>query len=201
MISNYRPTQAFINWANAELQTCYAGDDGEIIERPDAPVPPPFDVGFPSNSTEFLAATTPTWGGNGKFKGLMYSPGVQSFSIVDPFFHLYSFEIALDDVELRSMAGKLSGTVGIEYAVDTFLGLSSFQPTGLKLLDTFPVQVPLRLFRSETFTAAVYGYQHVLETVHVRLFTVPRAEGSAASFVEVMGKLASQFLPNEQGGG
>eukprot|EP00961_Rhodomonas_salina_P292216 3932741-Rhodomonas_salina.1 len=57
--------------------------------------------------------------------------GVVNLAMTDPFFGQYDFEIRVDEVELRSLAGQLRGTVGVEYTVDTFLGLANFRSAPL----------------------------------------------------------------------
>lgn len=47
--------------------------------------------------------------------------------VIDPFIRQYTATFYLDDVELRQKAGILRGTVGVEYTIDTFVGLANFK--------------------------------------------------------------------------
>jgi len=127
---------------------------------------PDFDITFPSRRSQFLNP--------GKFKGMTASPGVVDLTNLDPFFGQYSFEIHLDEVELRSKAGKLKGTVGVEHTVDTYLGLANFRPTGLPVLDTFAIQTNIHLEKTSFFTVSTHGTNDYtfLEYVNMRLVQI-----------------------------
>jgi len=127
---------------------------------------PPFDITFPSNRASFLHA--------GKFKGMTASPGIVSLVNTDPFFGQFDFEIKLDEVELRSKAGKLKGTVNVEHTVDTYLGLANFRPTGGAVLDTFATQTALHMEKTSFFTVSTHGTNEYtfLEYVNMRLVSI-----------------------------
>jgi len=178
-----------------------------------ANVDPDFDVTFPSNRASFLQV--------GKFAGMPASPGIVDLTHVDPFFGQYRFEIHLDEVELRTKAGKLRGTVGIEHTVDTFLGLSNFRPTGLNVLDTFAMQVAIHLEKTSFFSVSTHGVNDYtfLEYVNLRLVTVYEqdtdfSDGSgevsqdliatssslSADYIQVTFTLSSQIDINQNSG-
>jgi hypothetical protein len=133
---------------------------------------PPFDVTFPPMRTMFLSRSS--FLSPGKFKGMTDSPGVVALDMTDPFFGQFDFEIQLDEVELRSKAGKLRGTVGVEHTIDTYLGLSNFRPTGTHILDTFSVQTALHLEKTSFFTVSTHGTNEYtfLEYVNMRLVEI-----------------------------
>jgi len=71
--------------------------------------------------------------------------------VVDPYVGIYKARFYLDEVELRTLAGQLRGTVGVEHTVDTFLGLINLSPTGTSVLDTFATQAALHLEKTSFF--------------------------------------------------
>eukprot|EP00961_Rhodomonas_salina_P044811 601704-Rhodomonas_salina.1 len=93
---------------------------------------------------------------------------------LDPFFGQYGFEIHLDEVELRSFAGKLEGTIGVEHTVDTFIGLANFRTTGLVTLDTFATQAALHLEKTNFFSVSTHGVNEYtfLRYINLRLVEV-----------------------------
>mmetsp|Transcript_28803 Transcript_28803/g.68855 ORF Transcript_28803/g.68855 Transcript_28803/m.68855 type:complete len:1495 (+) Transcript_28803:34-4518(+) len=129
----------------------------------------PWDITFPSQSMGFL---------EGKFKGMPASPGVVALTELDPFFGQYAYEVQLDEVELRSRAGKLRGTVGVEHTVDTFIGISNFKPTGSAALDSAAMQVNIHLEKTDYFAVSSHGVNDYtfLDYVNMRLVEVLKAD-------------------------
>jgi len=181
-----------------------------------------WDETYPAQPLSFLDV--------GKFKGMNASPGVTNLTNLDPFFGQYFFEIKLDEVELRSRAGKLKGTVGVEHTVDTFLGLANFRPTGLKILDTFATQTNIHLEKTSFFSVSTHGVNEYtfLEYVNMRLVqildedadfsgdavdtngngddeaadrTVRTDTAGNAAYVQVTFTMGPQYQPNMQSGG
>lgn len=165
-LANYRPSQAFASWATSSLEYC-EGADGEVIDRPgynETEQGVVVDVDFPANPLGFL---------DGPFSGLTHSK-VANMTELDPFFGQYGFEIHLDEVELRSFAGKLEGTIGVEHTVDTFIGLANFRTTGLVTLDTFATQAALHLEKTNFFSVSTHGVNEYtfLRYINLRLVEV-----------------------------
>eukprot|EP00961_Rhodomonas_salina_P026430 356852-Rhodomonas_salina.2 len=69
------------------------------------------------------------------FKGIPLST-IKHAAVIDEYIGMYTATLNLDERELRTLAGQLRGTVGVEHAVDTFVGLASFGITGSKVLGT-----------------------------------------------------------------
>jgi len=171
----------------------------------------PFDVPFPNNYMNFL---------QGPFKGMSATSGVVNLTMTDPFFGQYDFEIRVDEVELRSLAGQLRGTVGVEYTVDTFLGLANFRPTGVTALDTFATQTNIHLEKTNFFSVSTHGVNEYtfLEYVNMRLVQVLKEDADFsgdsesadrtvrtntagnAAYVQVTFTMGPQYQPNESGG-
>eukprot|EP00961_Rhodomonas_salina_P195075 2633713-Rhodomonas_salina.3 len=86
----------------------------------------------------------------------------------------FEFTIHLDEVELRSKAGKLRGTVGVEHTIDTYLGLANFRTTGLAVLDTFATQTNIHLEKTSFFSVSTHGVNEYtfLEYVNMRLVMI-----------------------------
>eukprot|EP00961_Rhodomonas_salina_P182818 2468288-Rhodomonas_salina.1 len=80
----------------------------------------------------------------------------------------------LDEKELREMAGKVRGTVGVEHTVDTFLGFAEFKPTGTKVLDPFATQANIHLEKTSFFSVSTHGVNDYtfLEYINLRLVAV-----------------------------
>jgi len=172
-----------------------------------------WDETYPAQPLSFLDV--------GKFKGMNASPGVTNLTNLDPFFGQYFFEIKLDEVELRSRAGKLKGTVGVEHTVDTFLGLANFRPTGIAALDTFATQTAIHLEKTSFFSVSTHGVNEYtfLEYVNMRLVMILNedADNSGASeagdrtvrtnrtgnaaYVQVTFTMGEQYQPNLDSGG
>mmetsp|Transcript_28804 Transcript_28804/g.68867 ORF Transcript_28804/g.68867 Transcript_28804/m.68867 type:complete len:1587 (+) Transcript_28804:96-4856(+) len=140
--------------------------DDDLITADD----PVWDIPFPLRYQTFLDV--------GKFKGMNASPGVTKLKNLDPFFGQFSFEIKLDEVELRSKAGQLRGTVGVEHTVDTFIGISNFKPTGSAALDSAAMQVNIHLEKTDYFAVSSHGVNDYtfLDYVNMRLVEVLKAD-------------------------
>jgi len=155
----------------------------------------------------------------GKFRG-MDKAWVEFKGIVDPYIRQYQATLFLDEEELRQKAGMLSGTVGVEHTVDTFIGLANFKPTGLKFLDSFATQVALHFEKTSFFTVASHGSNDYtfLQYVNLRLVAVYNQDTDfsetsseqgdrttrtvatgAAHYVQVTFTLGAQYQPIETG--
>lgn len=156
---------------------------------------------------------------SGTFSG-MTSATVTFQSEVDPFIKQYTAQVQLDEKELRQNAGMMSGTVGVEYTVDTFIGLANFKPTGLEFLDMFAMQVLIHLEKTSFFSVATHGENQYtfLEYVNVRLIAVynedtdfsensseqtkdfSRTDSTAAAhYMQVTFTIGAQYQPIETG--
>lgn len=60
----------------------------------------------------------------GPFSGMENESNVVFTGLLDPYIQQYKAVVVLDEVALRNKAGLLRGTVGVEYTVDTFIGIS-----------------------------------------------------------------------------
>eukprot|EP00961_Rhodomonas_salina_P101647 1367359-Rhodomonas_salina.3 len=222
-VMDYRPTQAFVDWVDEmEDYLCQGRDfpyvavlDRSNYNETEANPSPFIDVNFPWHSTvphRFL---------DGQFKGMPNSPGVVSTTTLDPFFYQYSATIKLDEVELRQLAGKLRGTVGVEHTVDTFLGFVNFRPTGLPVVDAFATQANIHLEKTNFFSVSTHGENAYtfLEYVNMRLISIynqdidfsglnesadrtVRTDSSGnANYVQVTFTMGAQYAPNLVSGG
>mmetsp|Transcript_15046 Transcript_15046/g.30313 ORF Transcript_15046/g.30313 Transcript_15046/m.30313 type:complete len:1145 (+) Transcript_15046:57-3491(+) len=200
-LANYRTTVAFEEWAD-DLTVC-SDDNGEVL-----------------SSTNKAPADPLTFLESGKFVGMPNSPGVTALTLTDPFFGQFDFTIQLDEVELRTMAGQLRGTVGVEHTIDTFLGLTNFRITGIEALDPFSTQVAIHLEKTSFFTVSTQGTNDYtfLEYVNLRLVTIYKedadfsgtAESGAttvrtdsadpADYIQVTFTLGSQYNVNTNDG-
>mmetsp|Transcript_12391 Transcript_12391/g.24659 ORF Transcript_12391/g.24659 Transcript_12391/m.24659 type:complete len:1487 (+) Transcript_12391:138-4598(+) len=113
--------------------------------------PPECQGSNPENS-DFLiikGASQGMAGLEGSFDGLSGS------SVENVQGSMYRVQVA--EEEMRSMAGKFSGVVGVQYQVETFIGFANLVPTGTNLLDMVITQVPIVLEKSDLFTVATHG--------------------------------------------
>eukprot|EP00287_Rhodomonas_sp_CCMP768_P025242 CAMPEP_0202852928 /NCGR_PEP_ID=MMETSP1389-20130828/90220_1 /ASSEMBLY_ACC=CAM_ASM_000865 /TAXON_ID=302021 /ORGANISM="Rhodomonas sp., Strain CCMP768" /LENGTH=604 /DNA_ID=CAMNT_0049531463 /DNA_START=38 /DNA_END=1850 /DNA_ORIENTATION=- len=201
-LANYRTTVAFEAWGDT-LTDCSGTEVGEIL-----------------SSTNKAPADPLTFLESGKFVGMPNSPGVTALELMDPFFGQFDFTIQLDEVELRTMAGQLRGTVGVEHTIDTFLGLTNFRITGIEALDPFSTQVAIHLEKTSFFHGLDEGTNDYtfLEYVNLRLVTIYKEDadfsGSAesgattvrtdsadpADYIQVTFTLGSQYNVNTNDG-
>lgn len=138
---NYRPTQGFVDWLDANpdlMENCevtpWAKENAPVFNT--APTEAGLTGGFPGLDTSYVEYTGP----------------------IDQFANLHTATFYLDEIEFRTYAGMLSGTVGVEYVVDSFVGMVTFMPTGLPFLDSFAVQTRLHVEKTNFFTVSTWGY-------------------------------------------
>jgi hypothetical protein len=93
---------------------------------------------------------------------------------IDPYVGVYKARFYLDEIELRTAAGKRRGTVGVEHTVDTFIGQINLSPTGTYVLDTFATQTAIHLEKTSFFSVSTHGTNDYtfLEYVNMRLVAV-----------------------------
>mmetsp|Transcript_47566 Transcript_47566/g.97251 ORF Transcript_47566/g.97251 Transcript_47566/m.97251 type:complete len:1470 (+) Transcript_47566:139-4548(+) len=153
----------------------------------------------------------------GLFKGMQFSKVVFQ-TTEDPYIKKYKATVYLDEVELRRKAGMLSGTVGVEHTVDTFIGMANFKPTNTKFLDAFATQVNLHFEKTSFFSVSSHGTNDYtfLQYVNMRLVSVYQADTSLdetdaenaersyrtssdakADYVQVTFTLGDQYSPIE----
>jgi len=156
---------------------------------------------------------------DGVFSGMPFSR-INHTEVVDAFIGIYKARLFLDEVELRTMAGQLRGTVGVEHTVDTFVGLANFGMTGAKVLDTSAVQVNIHLEKTSYFSVSTHGVNDYtfLQYVNMRLVavynqdrnfsgagesadrTVRTDSTAAAHYIQVTFTLGSKYAVNENSG-
>ena len=109
----------------------------------------------------------------GTFAG-MDTSNIKASGVVDPNIGIYRARVQLDDKELRRFAGKLSGTVGVEYTIDTFIGMVDIKPTGNGILDSLATQTNLHFEKTDMFTVSTHGQNDYsyLNYVNLRLIEV-----------------------------
>jgi len=155
----------------------------------------------------------------GPFKGMAHA-SVVSLGVVDPYVGIYQARLYLDEVELRTKAGILKGTVGVEHTIDTFVGIANFKPTSNQVLDAAAYQAAIHLEKTSFFTVSTHGVNDYtfLEYVNLRLVAIyaedtdptetvdengirtSRTNSSgAAHYVQVTFTLGAQYQPIETG--
>eukprot|EP00286_Rhodomonas_abbreviata_P019716 CAMPEP_0181309238 /NCGR_PEP_ID=MMETSP1101-20121128/11908_1 /TAXON_ID=46948 /ORGANISM="Rhodomonas abbreviata, Strain Caron Lab Isolate" /LENGTH=1439 /DNA_ID=CAMNT_0023415711 /DNA_START=17 /DNA_END=4336 /DNA_ORIENTATION=+ len=155
----------------------------------------------------------------GTFSGMTVS-NIYHTETSDMYIGIYKATLELDEVELRTMAGILKGTVGVEHTVDTFIGLAEFSPTGTYVIDPFVRQVNLHLEKTSFFTVSSHGTNDYtfLQYVNMRLVaiyledkdfsgadestdrTVRTDKANAAHYVQVTFTLGAQYDVNTNSG-
>jgi hypothetical protein len=158
---------------------------------------------------------------NRKFKGMPNSPGITNRTVVDAYLGMYKTVIRLDERELRTLAGKLVGTVGVEHTVDFFLGYVNFKAAaGSQVLDSLAAQTNLHVEKTNFFTVSTHGTNEYtfLEYVNMRLVTVYKQdidfsddgdglnnrtlqtdESNAADYVQVTFTMGPQYNADQSG--
>jgi len=207
----YRPVEAFVAAVDAYCNVeCF--DETRIpLFMPGSPYELREDAQYVAKPIDHMSGT---------FKGLNISH-VDFTGIVDPFIRQYTATFYLDDLELRRYAGMLRGTVGVEYSIDTFIGMANFKPTGIEFLDPFATQVNLHLERTQFFSVSTHGVNEYtfLSYVNMRLVAVynedanrqedadavqdrtTRTDASnAAHYVQVTFTVGPQYEPNQNSG-
>merc|ERR1711966_429266 len=119
------------------------------------------------------------WAVGQQFDGMLNSPGVVNVTAMDTYVGRYEITVHLDEVELRSLAGMLKGTVGVEYTVDTFLGWSHFKAVGTTgaastVLESLATQQAIHLEKTNFFSVSTHGTNDYtfLEYVNLRLVAI-----------------------------
>jgi len=109
--------------------------------------------------------------GNADFDGMA---GMVDTQLLDPFVNQWKATMVVDEKELRNKAGLLVGTVGVEYTIDTFIGLAEFKPTGQAVLDSFAKQINIHLEKTDLMTVATHGTNDYtfIEYINLRLIEV-----------------------------
>jgi len=166
-IENYRVVQGFEDYFDGACpETGPSGQTtirtADLIDRPGFVEETPYTMEFPA-ARPFLS---------GDFSDI--NATAEYISLLDPFIGQHTARIRIDEVELRRKAGLLTGTVGVEYTVDTFIGFANFRPTGTIVLDSAAMQVNLHLEKTNFFSVSTEGVNAYtfLEYVNMRLVTV-----------------------------
>jgi hypothetical protein len=156
VLAEYRVTGAFASAVTAETTDGCNRDVGNLVDN---------DMTL--------------WAEGEKFEGMTNSPGVVTVTEKDAYVGRYEITVQLDEVELRSLAGMLTGTVGVEYTVDTFLGWSHFKAVGTQdapssILESLATQQAIHLEKTNFFTVSTHGTNDYtfLEYVNLRLVAI-----------------------------
>merc|ERR1711966_93944 len=119
------------------------------------------------------------WAVGQQFDEMTNSPGVVDVTAKDTYVGRYEITVQLDEVEMRSLSGKLTGTVGVEYTVDTFLGWSHFKAVGTTgaastVLESLATQQAIHLEKTNFFSVSTHGTNDYtfLEYVNLRLVAI-----------------------------
>jgi len=118
----------------------------------------------------------------GVFDGMSES-AVHGLQTVDGPLGVYRAFVYLDDLEVRSLAGKLTGTIGADYSVETFIGLADFKPTENLVLDSASKQWPMTLSKTNYFSVSSHGQNDYtfLSYVNMRLVEVYAYDSTLAA--------------------
>eukprot|EP00286_Rhodomonas_abbreviata_P022713 CAMPEP_0181307398 /NCGR_PEP_ID=MMETSP1101-20121128/10856_1 /TAXON_ID=46948 /ORGANISM="Rhodomonas abbreviata, Strain Caron Lab Isolate" /LENGTH=1245 /DNA_ID=CAMNT_0023413607 /DNA_START=113 /DNA_END=3850 /DNA_ORIENTATION=+ len=149
-IRDYRPLVGY----NDELQDLEDVLEGMCTGTDDIPI---FVANEDQANATLLKYMMPPNIMTGYFDGMTVENQVITTDAVDPFLNIYQATVVLDETELRRKAGLLTGTVGVEYVVDTFVGIAEFKPTGSQFLDSFTKQTAIHLEKTNFFTVATHG--------------------------------------------
>jgi hypothetical protein len=139
------------------------------------------------------------WAEGQQFDGMTDSPGVYMVTANDEYVGRYTITIQLDEVELRKNAGLLTGTVGVEHTVDTFLGWAHFKAVTQdsdvtnKILDSLATQTAIHLEKTNFFTVSTHGTNDYtfLEYVNLRLVAIYKED---TDFSDGTGETTSDFI-------
>mmetsp|Transcript_8825 Transcript_8825/g.14171 ORF Transcript_8825/g.14171 Transcript_8825/m.14171 type:complete len:1413 (-) Transcript_8825:110-4348(-) len=115
-----------------------------------------------------------TSGSGSKLDGMTYS-WVQYTGVVNPDLGVHTATIWMDEIEMREMAGMLSGTVNFEYTVETFVGLANFVPrASVDVLEASAAQRPITMTKTDFFFVATHGENDYtfLSYVNLRLIEI-----------------------------
>eukprot|EP00961_Rhodomonas_salina_P231517 3127284-Rhodomonas_salina.1 len=210
MLGNYRVTTEFSAYAAAaytdlcpDITVQFGGINKSATLKPEDVFP---DGEWPTASSapgpSFHAKDFLTGG----FVDMPDSPGVTETRIVDGFIGMFQATIKLDEVELRTKAGLLKGTVGVEHTIDTFIGYANFRPaTTSYVLDTMATQAAIHLEKTSFFSVSTHGVNDYtfLEYVNMRLVTVYKQDrdfsdagngGSTLDFIETNSSGSADYV-------
>jgi len=206
----YRPVSSFITDLSASVRATCANAGQHPLYLP---------------GSEYVTDPGVTYAGKpvdaviGSFKGMQNSYSTFT-GVNDPYIRQYTARIFLDEVELRQNAGMLSGTVGVEHTVDTFIGLANFKPTGIPFLDPFNTQTNIHLEKTSFFSVSTHGTNDYtfLQYVNLRLVAVYQQDNdfsgldeasletvrtdktAAAHYVQVTFTVGAQYGVNDPNG-
>jgi hypothetical protein len=159
-MSDYRPTKTFNSWMSTRTGSSCGTE---------AAAQPNYSTGL-----GFVGV-----GGATGFVGLERGGGITDYQELDPYLGIYSATIKIDEKDLRTMAGLLRGTVGVEHTVDFFVGYVNFkQASGSYVLDSMAAQTNIHVEKTSFFTASVQGENAYtfLSYVNLRLVTVYQSD-------------------------
>eukprot|EP00287_Rhodomonas_sp_CCMP768_P015613 CAMPEP_0196757754 /NCGR_PEP_ID=MMETSP1091-20130531/103827_1 /TAXON_ID=302021 /ORGANISM="Rhodomonas sp., Strain CCMP768" /LENGTH=1517 /DNA_ID=CAMNT_0042106539 /DNA_START=95 /DNA_END=4648 /DNA_ORIENTATION=- len=113
----------------------------------------------------------------GMFDGMSHS-WVVNLGILDPITLVHKGRVYVDELEMRSKAGKLTGEPAVEYTVETFIGLAEFRPTNTFILDVATKQIKVTLEKTNYFSVSVIAENDItfLSYVNMRLVDVYNAD-------------------------
>jgi hypothetical protein len=141
---------------------------------------------------------TTLWAEGQQFDGMTNSPGVVTVTPMDTYVGRYEITVQLDEVELRSLAGMLTGTVGVEYTVDTFLGWSHFKAVGTQdapssILESLATQQAIHLEKTNFFSVSTHGTNDYtfLEYVNLRLVAIYEED---TDFSDASGEVTTDMI-------
>jgi len=158
-VANYRVVEGFETYfANA----CTNGNTADVIDSTFLESEYTANIDFPV-AEPFL---------DGAFSDI--NAHVEYLGPLDIYILQHRARVFIDEEEMRRKAGFLTGTVGVEYTVDTFLGLANFKPTSSWLIDMAASSVAIHLEKTNFFSVSTHGTNDYtfLEYVNLRLVTV-----------------------------
>lgn len=154
VLGQYRVTESFASYASTAYSTlCPGGYDSPNIDTSTSNGTPKPEDAMPSTAQaqSFIAPTA-------KFVGMPNSPGFTRVAAEDAWIGQYTATVKLDEKELRTKAGLLSGTVGVEHTVDFFVGYVNFRPaTGSWIFDSFATQAAIHVEKTRFFSVSTHG--------------------------------------------
>jgi len=166
-VANYRVVDTFKYSATSATSTA---DLATLTNACDSTPPAPPVLTSATQPASALAGTFDDTGTE------MPSSYVSLTGAVDTFVGIYQARFFLDEVELRTYAGVLKGTVGVEHTVDTFIGYANFKlpNTGIPYLDMMGTQVAIHLEKTDFFSVSSHGSNDYtwLRYVNLRLVQV-----------------------------
>jgi hypothetical protein len=104
----------------------------------------------------------------GQFHG-MSSSWVENLGIVDLVTLVNRGRIYVDEIEMRSKAGMLTGEPSVEYQIETFIGLAEFRPTNTHILDVATKQIKVTLDKTNFFTVSTVAENDYTFLAYVNL--------------------------------